>query len=163
MAFNSGFHRERSLESNAYDYSSHELYFITLCTCQRRCVFGSIVSGQVDLNQWGEIVQSHWLDLPQHCPWLQLDEWVVMPNHFHGIVVLSHSQSIPEIIHGFKARSSRHINQIRDEVGMPIWQRNDYRHPIRNATELQKIRHCIQTNPLAWRSDRLHPANLSNW
>lgn len=161
MAFNSDIHPERSPEY--YDYSSQELYFITLCTCQRMCLFGSIISDQMELNQWGQIVLSHWLDLPQHCALLQLDEWVVMPNHFHGIIVLPNSELIPEIIHGFKTRSSRQINQVRDEVGRSVWQRNDYKYPIRNAAELQQIRQCIQTNPLAWRSDRLHPANPSNW
>jgi putative transposase len=83
-------HKRRSIRLRGYDYSTAGMYFITLCTHQRECLFGEISDGVMQLNALGEIVQAHWMRLPKHHSHLQLDAFIVMPNHFHGILVLTH-------------------------------------------------------------------------
>lgn len=82
-------HHRKSIRLQGYDYTSAGMYFITLCSQQRECLFGEIVDGEMRLNEYGQIVRSYWLKLPNHHPRLQLDAFVVMPNHMHGILVLT--------------------------------------------------------------------------
>ncbi|HIK16116.1 MAG TPA: transposase [Leptolyngbyaceae cyanobacterium M33_DOE_097] len=143
----------------------------------------------MQLNPLGNAVRSHWLKLQYHHAHLQLDAWVVMPNHIHGILVLPDNlraglaknvsvetrkimpkptptdlyHEIPEIIRGFKAFSARYINKIRRARGIPVWQRNYYEHIIRNEESLQFICRYIYNNAIAWQNDQLHPANPSKW
>lgn len=65
------------------------MYFITICSHQRRCLFGDIVDNEMQLNDYGQVMRSHWLKLPNYHPHLQLDAFVVMPNHIHGILGLT--------------------------------------------------------------------------
>jgi len=80
-----GRHR-RSIRLKGYDYSQAGAYFVTLCTHGRACVFGEIVDGQMRLNDAGRIVADEWMKTADIRREIQLDQWVVMPNHFHGIV-----------------------------------------------------------------------------
>ena len=72
-----------------YDYSQAGAYFITLCTQKRECLFGAMVGDIVQLNEAGRLVQNIWGVLPEHYSCVELDSFVVMPNHIHGIVVLN--------------------------------------------------------------------------
>lgn len=89
MKYNPEKHHRRSLRLQGYDYSSAGMYFITICTDQRQCWFGEIAEGEMRLNEYGQIARSHWLKLPRYHPHLQLDAFVVMPNHIHGILALN--------------------------------------------------------------------------
>jgi REP element-mobilizing transposase RayT len=71
-----------------YDYSRVGAYFVTLCAVDRKCVFGEIVADEMRLNQIGTVVASCWGEIPKHFPNITLDEFVVMPNHMHGILLL---------------------------------------------------------------------------
>lgn len=82
-------HHRRSIRLPGYDYSQAGTYFVTICTQGRACLFGRVVEGDIRLNRYGEIVRSCWLDIPMHFPKVELDEFVVMPNHVHGIIVIS--------------------------------------------------------------------------
>ena len=79
----------RSIRLRGYDYTQAGVYFITVCVKHRACLFGDVVGGVMRLNEAGQRVQSVWDDLPLHYPHLILDAFVVMPNHVHGIVVLT--------------------------------------------------------------------------
>jgi len=81
----------RSIRLRGYDYSKASAYFITICTQNRLCLFGDIVDNQMRLNNAGEIVANEWLKTAKIRNEIELDEWVVMPNHFHGIVVITNS------------------------------------------------------------------------
>ena len=70
------------------DYSGDGYYFVTICLKEREYLFGQIISGKMHMNEFGLIVQQCWDDLPNHYPNLRLDEFVVMPNHIHGIMVI---------------------------------------------------------------------------
>ena len=78
----------RSVRLRGYDYSQAGAYFITICTQNRRYLFGTIVGGRMVLNDAGRTAATCWLQIPDHFPNVELDEWVVMPNHMHGIVVM---------------------------------------------------------------------------
>jgi len=126
------------------------------------------------LNDLGKIVDKCWDDLPNHYPHIELDTFVIMPNHIHGIIMLHDDvgaglkpaptrkrHGLPEIVRAFKTFSSRHINQIRDTTGTPVWQRNYYEHVIRDETSLNDIRQYIIDNPLRWENDEENPTNIT--
>ena len=82
-------HHRRSIRLRNYDYSQPGAYFVTICTYQKQPWFGEIKNGQMYLNQLGKIVADEWLKTCKIRPNFQLDEWVIMPNHFHGIVIIN--------------------------------------------------------------------------
>jgi REP element-mobilizing transposase RayT len=154
-------HRRRSIRLAGYDYSQAGAYFITICTRDRIALFGEIIETDVRLNPNGIIVTATWEELPSHYPDIDLDAFIVMPNHIHGIVVLTDVSSIrhglPEIVRGFKTFSARGINERRQTRGTPLWQRGYYDHVIRNEKALNRIRCYIADNPARWADD---PDNL---
>ena len=178
MLYNPEKHRRRSIRLQDYDYSQAGAYFITICTKNRECLFGEISDGKIVLNEFGQIVESVWLDLPKHYPNIELDAFVIMPNHIHGIVFIvgaglkpaptkpantiaptkvMKNYPLSEIVRGFKTFSSRKINEMRFKSGMSLWQRNYYEHIIRNEQSLTHIRDYILTNPLSWDLDKENP------
>ena len=88
MKYDPAKHHRRSIRLQGYNYSQAGAYFITICTWQRECLFGEIIDGEMQLSPWGEIVNLHWQNLPKYHRHLELDEFVIMPNHLHGIIVL---------------------------------------------------------------------------
>ncbi len=161
----------RSIRLPGYDYSRSGAYFLTICTRNRECVLGDIVDGRMVLNEDGNIVQNEWMKSGDIRNEIQLDEWVVMPNHVHAIVVIRggdrrrcctgdrpvapatsgpRPKSIGSLVAGFKSAATKRINEWRNTPGMKLWQRNYYEHIIRNETELQTIREYIINNPKNW-------------
>src|SRR5512137_1336233 len=82
-------HQRRSIRLPGYDYSQPGAYFLTLCTHERETLFGDVVDDVMRLNDYGEIVAAVWADLPNHYPHVELDAFVIMPNHVHGIIVIA--------------------------------------------------------------------------
>jgi REP element-mobilizing transposase RayT len=78
----------RSIRLKGYDYSQEGAYFITICTQDRVCLFGDIVDGKMRLNDKGQHVEKCWHEILVHFPNVELDEFVIMPNHVHGILVI---------------------------------------------------------------------------
>ena len=111
---------------------------------------------------------------------MRLDEFVVMPNHVHGILVIADNRrgtacrapttverfgrpvtgSLPTIVRSFKSVSTKRINKVRNTPGIPVWQRNYYEHVIRSEKELDRIRQYIAHNPASWTEDAERPPNL---
>jgi REP element-mobilizing transposase RayT len=89
MSYNPDIHHRRSIRLKDYDYAQEGLYFVTICCQDKRCRFGRIENGEMILNDWGETVQQCWLEISQHFPDEILHEYVVMPNHVHGIIELT--------------------------------------------------------------------------
>ena len=172
-------HHRRSIRLPGYDYAQPGAYFVTICTHRRACLFGRVVDGEMRLNDAGRIVQASWDDLPNHYPHVQLDAFVVMPNHVHGIIILTDDvvaigaglrpapirpapitqpttkrHPLSEIVRAFKSFSSRRINQLRGTPGTRTWQRNYYEHIVRNEGDLHRIRAYIANNPAKWFNDR---------
>jgi REP element-mobilizing transposase RayT len=180
-------HRRRSIRLKGYDYSQAGAYFITVCTQGRACLFGDVVGEEMRLNDAGRVVQAIWDALPGHFPFVELDEFVVMPNHVHGVVWIADAErrgvacnaptnrrnasvsrmaeispksgSLAAIIRSFKSAATKRINEWRDAPGAPVWQRNYYEHIIRDEESLDRIRQYIIDNPAQWAMDRENPAN----
>jgi putative transposase len=181
-------HHRRSIRLSGWDYASAGAYFVTICTHERLCLFGEVVDGQMRLNPWGEIVQEEWFrsaDIRREIV-LHRDEFVVMPNHVHGIIwITDHggrgdpsgrpyagrphtgryddrprgpaSGSIGAIIAQYKSIVTKRINALRNAPGVPVWQRNYYEHIIRDERELGRIREYILNNPARWEIDENNP------
>jgi len=111
--------------------------------------------------KWATIVQQIWDDLPTHYHGIDLDAFIVMPNHVHGIIILADQSArrhaIPEIVRGFKTFSARGVNERAGKSGV-LWQRGYYEHVIRNEKALDRIRVYIANNPARWADD---PENIS--
>jgi REP element-mobilizing transposase RayT len=86
-------HHRHSLRLPGYDYAQPGAYFVTLCAWQRACVFGDIADGQMQLNDWGRVAVECWTSIPAHFERATVDEWVIMPNHLHGILVITEGTS----------------------------------------------------------------------
>ena len=89
MKYDPAKHHRRSIRLPGYDYSQAGYYFVTICCHQRQRLFGKIVNRAMQLNQYGQIVAQTYQWLSSRYPYVYLDEWIVMPNHFHGIIVLT--------------------------------------------------------------------------
>ncbi len=167
-------HYRKSIRIKDYDYSQPGEYFITICSYNRECIFGDVIDGEMRLSRLGEIVLDTWNDLPNHNYAIELDEFIIMPNHIHGIIrindidVWAGSEPAPtgkrhgltEIIRQLKTYSSLRINKIRNTIGNPVWQRNYYEHIIRSDRELNNIRDYITNNILQWFFDTENPQNI---
>ncbi len=118
-------------------------------------------------NAAGEMIAAVWQEIPIHYTTIEIDEFVVMPNHIHGIIFInscfaeaapkSDALAIGEIIRAFKARCTHALHQIEAAHNTQIWQRNYYEHIIRNEKELSSIREYITNNPLQWDLDAENP------
>ena len=89
MTYNPDIHHRRSIQLKGHDYSQAGLYFITICTQNRLCLFGKITNGKMILNEYGMIIKTSWEWLQQQYEHIDPGEFVVMPNHLHGIIVLN--------------------------------------------------------------------------
>lgn len=175
----------RSIRLPEYDYSWQGEYFVTICVHARECLLGKVVNGEMVVNEFGQIVQRCWKELPSHYAQLSLGEWVVMPNHMHGILIINDAdvEAIPvgvihelplhespmykrrkmllsKIIGRFKMNSGKQINLIRNLPGSSVWQRNYYEHIIRNGKSYIEIENYIRNNPLNWHTDGDNPVNI---
>jgi len=110
MPYNSNIHHRRSIRLKGYDYTQQGAYFVTICTHQRNCLFGEIVDGEIKLNTNGEIARGSWLSIPRHFKNVELDEFVIMPNHLHGIIIIESSEVAGE------ALANQDFSQLFSEV-----------------------------------------------
>ncbi|MFA6659144.1 MAG: transposase [Victivallaceae bacterium] len=172
-------YRIESARLKGWDYSSPGHYFITICTKNRKCLFGEIKNGKMLPNQYGEILENCWNDLPNHYPNLKLDQFAVMPNHVHGIIIIENDNNtivetglkpvstempditdrthgLSEFIRALKSFSARRINEQRQTPGITVWQTRFHDHIIRDENELNRIRQYIKNNPLNWDKDGNH-------
>ncbi len=91
MPYNSQVHHRRSTRLRDWDYALPWWYYVTICTHERQCIFGTVVNDEMQLNDIGKIVHEEWTNTPTIRPEIELDEFVVMPNHVHGIVIIGES------------------------------------------------------------------------
>jgi putative transposase len=172
-------HHRRSILLRDYDYSRAGAYFVTICAFERKCIFGEINNGEMRLNDLGTLAEDCWLAIPEHFPMTQMDAYVIMPNHMHGIVVIDDDAdhckgtacraptmeqfgqptpgSLPTIVRSFKSAVTRLFNEKDTLASQRLWQRNYYEHIIRDDESLNRIREYIATNPLHWEFDAENP------
>jgi REP element-mobilizing transposase RayT len=162
-----------------YDYSKAGVYFITICTHNRECLFGGIVDGEMLVHEFGSIVSKQWDAIPERFPCIELDAFTVMPNHIHGIIFVGAplagarfyagaredmratarvAPTVGEIIGAYKSLSMYYClkwvkqNEPQRYLGK-LWQRNYYEHIIRDDDDLNRTREYILCNPANWQDD----------
>lgn len=164
VKYNSDIHHRRSIRLKGYDYSKLGAYFITICTFNRELYFEKY-------TKLKEIVNQQWQKITKRYSNLILDEFIIMPNHIHGIIIVGATLAVAQNRAG--ARPAPTIGKIigtfkslcvhdwliylkKNEIAAvgKFWQRNYYEHIIRGENDLNKIRQYIQNNPLKWYLDR---------
>lgn len=168
-------HRRQSIRLRGYDYTQAGYYFVTICTHERQCLFDNQRQRGIAERQWRALAQM------DH---VALDAWVVMPNHIHGIIVITSAAhpapTVPElrpatpdktsqhgpipcnvvpgslgaIVRAYKSVVTRRINRLQRTPGGVIWQRGYWERIVRNEEELNAIRRYIEENPRRWAEDR---------
>jgi len=136
------------------------LHRITICAVGRERLFGAVSGGAVVLSPAGRVVQVEWLRTAYLRPAVQLDRFVIMPDHFHAILGFDESESngsLASIIAGFKAGSALRINQLRGTPGGAVWQRL-YRRQVLHPMEAECARQHLLTNPERWMERDTVPA-----
>ena len=160
-----------------YDYSSNGYYFITICTKDKENYFGEVVDDKMKLSEIGNLVNKYWFEVPNHFPFIAMGEFVVMPNHIHGIVIIRNNNyinnyigrdvinhvstwknmapmgkhSLGEIIRWYKGIVTFNIRKLLQHNFS--WQPRYYDHIIRNEQSLFSIREYIHNNPKNWEED----------
>ena len=169
------FHR-KSIRVKGFDYTTPVSYFVTICSFNGMRLFGAISNEEVELTSIGGIVKDEWLKTASVRRNVKLDMFVVMPNHFHGIVFIedqsrgmacrAHTEerfgqpvvnSVPTVVRAFKSSVTKRVRETLKSPDYIVWQRNYYEHIIRNDKDLNRIRQYILDNPVKWHLDRENP------
>ena len=189
MTYNADKYRHKSIRLKGYDYTQQGAYFVTICTQDKKLLFSQIVDGNIILSEFGKIIENEWVKTGQIRKNVIIDEYVIMPNHLHGIIIIENdyynrrgtlmraddctpmcaktesfgkpvSGSLPTIVRGFKSTTTKQINKSRNIPEMSLWQRNYYEHVVRNDDDLSETREYIINNPLKWELDKENPFNI---
>ncbi|MCC6475730.1 transposase [bacterium] len=165
-------------------YSESNAYFLTLVAHNRQCLFAEITNAEWILKPIGEVIREEWLRCAEMRPAVELGEFVVMPNHLHGIVYLLNAESqsarsaalqvnlhdqphrtsvdrapksISSMVAGFKAATTRKIREQLRDPGFVVWQPRFHDRVIRDDKEFRNIRAYIRDNPRRWHLDNENP------
>lgn len=184
------FPNRRSTRLQEYDYSSPGAYFVTLSVQDNLAMFGGITDDRMILNAAGTMIEREWLNLPSKYSFLELDEYVLMPNYFHGILCLllletsatdkkepgehkvrpygTESGSIGRIIQAFKSRTTILYGRgVKEDGWTPfnhkLWQRGYYEHVFRNQHDLEDTREYINLNPRRYKHAEHSNLNTGNY
>ena len=161
-----------------YNYRQAGVYFVTLCTFQKAKLFGVVVDGEVVRSSLGKVVREEWQHVAKVRSNVQLDQFVVMPNHLHGLIFTEDTQyakssqivaapkckdsrtlqagSLGAIIGQYKLAVTRSAKLSQVFSGQKIWQRNYHEHIVRSESSLDDIRRYIVENPARWVEDDLY-------
>lgn len=176
-------YRIESARLKGWDYSSPGYYFITIVTKNREHWFGQIVDGKMNLSEIGEIAEQYWAEIPCHFPFVKLDEYIVMPNHIHGIIIIentvNHDKSVESVetqnlaslrstvsnvlVSNFGPQSKNIASIIRGfKIGVTKYATNNnipfkwqprFYDHIIRDNDLNRIRQYMLNNPLNWEMD----------
>jgi putative transposase len=148
---------------------------VTICSQYREYLFGEITNDEMPQNAFGKVMQKWWNELPNYYAPAMLDEFVVMPNHIHGIIVISDvvgagssrpatpmKRTLGQLIGHYKFQCTKEINTLRDAGSIKVLQRDYYEHIIRDEHEWSAIAKYIRNNPLNWSQDADNLANIAN-
>jgi len=179
-----GKYRIPSARWAAWDYSSNAAYFVTICVANRAHDFGEITDSGMTLSPLGQSALVCWNEIPAHFPFVELGEFIVMPNHVHGIVVINkpvsdaivetqniaslrngpknrfgpQSQNLASIVRGYKIGVTKFARQ----NGIPfVWQARYHDHVIRNMGEYERIYQYILDNPQKWKEDEYNALQVN--
>jgi len=163
MPYDPDKHHRRSVRLKGYDYSQPGTYFVTICTHQRRNLFGEIADGTMYTNDIGDAVCWIWEALPEHFAFVSLDVYIIMPNHMHALLHFVECATNPDkrnptlgqVIRHFKALVSYYVHAAgKDDFA---WQGRFHDHVVRtNNASIDHIREYILNNPAKWIEDDLY-------
>jgi len=181
MKYDSSIHHRQSLRLRGYDYSQEGAYFITICTHNKRWLFGHIIGREMHLNDAGKMIQSVWQDLPERFTNIEIDEFIIMPNHIHAILVIIRPDTVTNlpgvryhdrpkgtlpgttgrILQAYKSiTTDEYINGVKRWGWKPfrrkLWQTNYWDHIIRDEKDYNHICEYIYNNPAQWGNDPLN-------
>jgi len=147
-------YRVESARHPIWNYRGRAYYFVTICTKNRACILGEIRSGTIGLSLQGSIAYQNWQGIPNHYPGVQLDEFVVMPNHVHGILIFNEAVSagLGSVVGSFKAAVTKACTAHALEM---TWQAR-YHDKMPWGSGLPALRKYIRDNPLHWEKDELY-------
>lgn len=145
----------KDLRKAGHDYHTG-LYFITICVQNREPVFCSIRNGLCELSAVGKIAAACWQSIPTVHAQVYLDEWIIMPDHIHGIIGINTEGSnpvidLPMVIQQYKRIVTIRAQRERVAIPRPLWQKSYYDRIIRTEKELISTREYIRTNPIRWK------------
>jgi len=161
----------RTIRLRNYDYRQPGMYFLTINCWRKQQLFGQVRNGKMEINTWGEIVRQEWLLTQELRPYVRIDEFVVMPDHFHGLLqILPQEQNEIDTLHEdgwvglqapkkhslgailvqFKGAVTKRINAVEQTCGIRVWHSRYYDKIIRSEEELRNVRHYIKNNPVKW-------------
>ncbi|MCZ4221950.1 transposase [Pedobacter rhodius] len=174
-------YRISSARCQNWDYASEGAYFITICTKDRQHYFGEVANGRMLLSNIGIVANLMWYEIKNHNKNVELGEFIVMPNHVHGILILNnldkvetgHTLSLPStektigqqrfqnqgkntissIVGSYKSAVTKHCNRLDFEFA---WQSRFHDHIIRNSASFSNISNYIITNAANWNTDKFH-------
>jgi len=144
-----------SIRLKNYDYSSTGYYHVTICSYDRKNIFGDVKEHRVELSVCGQLVKAEWLKLKLAYKNIALDEFIIMPNHIHGIIMLKYKSNptLGDIICRYKSITTRKYNKMNHTNGNVIWQLNYHDQIMRNEQHLYATQKYIMQNPLNWDKD----------
>ena len=176
-------YRIESVRLNDWDYRNNGAYFITINTGNRKHFFGEIINSEMRLSPIGEYAENFWMEIPNHFPFVELGNFVVMPNHTHGVLIINNvkslqcndidkslqcndstgnqyysdispkSGSISTIVRSYKSVVSKHARLLNTEFN---WQPKFHDHIIRNSESFERIQNYIENNPSNWKEDKFY-------
>ncbi len=176
----------RTIRLKEYNYAQTGAYFVTVCVQERKCFFGNIINGQIILNGAGRMIENNWHNLSQRFANIELDEFIIMPNHLHGVIKIivgaplvgaqkkdnmvaennvgagtRPAPTLGDMIGVFKSiTTNEYIRNVKNNDWQPfnkrLWQRNFYEHIIRDENDLNRVREYIITNPAKWEEDKYY-------
>jgi REP element-mobilizing transposase RayT len=171
-------YRIPSARAKWWDYGQEGVYFITICTANRKCLFGNIVDSSMTLSPAGEIVNQEWGKSFEIRKELSCDAFVIMPNHIHAILRIDNvgvdsgagtrgstaahgiarrsSKSVSSFVAGFKSATTKSVNDLQKTSKFVVWQARFHDHIIRNDAEYRRISDYIISNPYRWADDKFY-------
>jgi REP element-mobilizing transposase RayT len=171
-------YRIESARKPHWDYTLPGWYFVTICTEEKRLYFGSVANAIVNLSQIGAFAEACWRDIPNHHKDISLDEFIFMPNHLHGIVVIGGPERLPQMRMREKYKRVAELNGVRpkaNSLGAVVgsfksvvttwckaqelefdWQPRFHDRIIRGKNSLKAIRQYIRDNPANWKKDTFY-------
>ncbi len=183
MGYHPDYHHRRSVRLKGYDYAQEGAYFITICCENHVCRFGTVQNGFMVLNSFGQIAHEEWLKTAQIRPQIELDDFIIMPNHMHAVFFIrrgelhspyntggfpqegelhsplqvpfrSPAQTVGAVVRGYKSAVAGRLK----EVGFTekLWQRSFWEHIIRDEPAYQNITGYVRNNPRNWQRDKFY-------
>ena len=166
--------QRKSLRLKNYDYTQNGFYFITICIQNKACLLGEIIDKKMVLNDAGLMIEKIWHEIPRYYEGFLIHEFIVMPNHIHGIIEISSygscgrtqgpsptGLSLSDVVQRFKTlTTNKYIQGVKNyhwkRFDKHLWQRSYYEHIIRNEKTLVEIQTYIINNPINWEKDSLY-------